>query len=41
MTMSELIRRLYFDELLTVGEIMSAYKLPYWVVIEAIRKGPV
>lgn len=40
MTMSETIRQLYFEENLTVGEIMSAYKLPYWVVIEAIRKGP-
>ena len=40
MTLSEQIRQAYFEENLTVGEIMSMYKVQYWIVIEAIRKGP-
>jgi len=40
MTMDEKIRTCYFEEGLTIGEIMSAYKLNYLIVIESIKKGP-
>ena len=40
MTMDEKIRTCYYDEGLSVSEIMSAYKINYWTVIESIRKGP-
>ena len=41
MTLDETIRRCYFDEGLSIGEIMSAYKVNYWIIIESIRKGPI
>ena len=40
MTMDEKIRTCYFEEGLTIGEIMSAYKINYLIVIESIRRGP-
>lgn len=40
MTLSETIRKCYYEEYMTFGEIMSAYKVPYWVVYEAVKKGP-
>lgn len=41
MTLDEVIRRCYYDEGLNIGEIMSSYKVNYWIVIESIRKGPI
>lgn len=41
MTLDETIRRCYYNENLSISEIMSAYKINYWIVMESIRKGPI
>ena len=40
MTLSETIRKCYYEENMTFGEIMSAYKVTYQVVLKAIKEGP-
>ena len=37
----EYVRICFYDEGMTISEIMSAYKLDYQSVISEIRKGPI